>query len=288
MTLDTRETFTNWLLTIIVYCATRKVEMRAFCAISKLSINRRIQFNELFHSFFHFSNFIVKMRKNDFFDFIYRIKKLKKIENYSTWKKNFKFIMMMTRLWSYILRRVKVSMSSIKSLTFFVIAFDETIIVDVIIAKQKKNYKKEKKKYENELMIWKKKHEKCMIMFTLACDEKSRIFIKNFTNANKTYEILKREYDIIDLIIIDASIQKLCRVNCVDKEELTQYSTHMKYHINILLQSDIILLSSFLDFIFKMNFSLDQTQYIFFMIHFVKTRDVELIIDEIIVALVDL
>ena len=125
-------------------------------------------------------------------------------------------------------------------------------------------------------------------MLTLACDEESRIFIKEFTNACKAYEILKREYDTIDLATIDASMQELCRVNCVDKGELTQYSTHMKHHISILLQSDIILLSAFLDFIFKMSLPLDQTQYIFSMIHFAKTRGVELIIDEMIVALVDL
>ena len=127
-----------------------------------------------------------------------------------------------------------------------------------------------------------------MIMFTLTCDEQSRIFIKNFTNVNKAYEILKREYDIIDLIIIDVSMQKLCRVNCVDKEELIEYSIHIKHHINIFLQSDIIFSFAFLDFIFRMSLSLDQTQYIFLMIHFVKTRDVELIIDEMIATLVDL
>ena len=37
-----------------------------------------------------------------------------------------------------------------------------------------------------------------------------------------------------------------------------------------------------------MSFSFDQTQYIFLIIYFVKTRDVEFIIDEIITILVDL
>ena len=37
-----------------------------------------------------------------------------------------------------------------------------------------------------------------------------------------------------------------------------------------------------------MNLFLDQTQYIFSMIYFVKTRDVELIIDEIIIVLIDI
>ena len=228
------------------------------------------------------------MRENDFFIFIYRIKKLKRVANYSTWKKNFKFIVMIARLWDYISRRIKVSMSSSRSIALFVITFDDAIIIEMIINEQKKKYKKEKKNYENELIVWKKKHEKCMIMFTLTCDEQSRIFIKNFTNVNKTYEILKREYDIINLIIIDVSMQKLCRVNCVDKEKLIEYSIYMKYHMNILLQSDIIIFFAFLNFIFKMNFSFDQTQYIFSMIHFVKTRDVKFIIDEMIIALIDI
>ena len=196
--------------------------------------------------------------------------------------------MMIARLWDYISRRIKVSMSSSRSIALFVIAFDDAIIIEMIINEQKKKYKKEKKNYENELIVWEKKHEECMIMLTLTCDEQSRIFIKNFTNVSKTYEILKREYDIIDLVIIDVSMQKLCRVNCVDKEELIEYSIHMKHHINILLQSDIIFLFAFLNFIFKMSLSLDQIQYIFSMIHFVKTRDVELTIDEMIVALIDI
>ena len=228
------------------------------------------------------------MGENDFSTFIYRIKRLKKVANYPTWEKDFKFIMVIARLWDYISRRIKVSMPPSRSIALFVIALDDAIIIEMITNEQKKEYKEEKKNYEDELIVWEKKHEECMTMLTLTCDEQPRIFIKSFTNASKTYEILKREYGTIDLAIIDASMQELCRVNCVDKEELIEYSTHMKHHINILLQSDIILPFAFLDFIFRMSLSLDQTQYIFSMIHFVKTRGVELTIDEMIVALIDI
>lgn len=229
------------------------------------------------------------MKKNCSSSSIYRIKKLKGAVNYQTWELDFKATMVTARLWGHISGRVDAPVPPIEPVPSRVIDLDGHVIVDRVTTEQQNIYQKEQEEYENELITWDEEHEVCMAMLTLACDQEPRIFIKNMTNAKEAYEILKREYgQKMDLAIIDASVQELCRVNCVDKGGLTQYSAHFKHHITVLQQSGITLPPAFLGSIFRMGLPGDQNQYILPLVHSAKRRGVELTIDEMLAVLIDL
>ena len=126
-----------------------------------------------------------------------------------------------------------------------------------------------------------------MIMFIFFVKTKFRIFIQNFIDFNLAFQMLKIQYDIIDLITLNVSIQKLCRINMFDKNEIIQYATHMKHHINKLRQIQCEFFVNFIDFLFRMNLSTNLNFYVFQLIHSIKFRNVEFIIDDMIVALMN-
>jgi len=99
---------------------------------------------------------------------IYRVSKLKKSENYESWKKNIINVLKVKNLWMIILKKLKKS----TSLSFDVSTAD-------------------KKKYITDVQHWKDRNDGISDIIDFSCEKRLRIHIFKADNVTKMWSILK-------------------------------------------------------------------------------------------------
>ncbi len=117
---------------------------------------------------------------------IYRVSKLKKSENYESWKKNIINVLKVKDLWMIILKKLKKS----TSLSFNVSTAD-------------------KKKYITDVQHWKDRNDRISDIIDFSCEKKFRIYIFKANNITKMWFILKTQYEQLNLIILFLTIKEL-------------------------------------------------------------------------------
>ena len=109
----------------------------------------------------------------------------------------------------------------------------ETIVVNIIFIVEKfDQYNKIFVEYEIKKKIYDEKHEKTFAYLNFIVEKNSRTHIANYINVEKTKNILKKQYEISNLIILNMSLQKICRTNQIDKIDFENYVQHLKQHCN--------------------------------------------------------
>ena len=116
---------------------------------------------------------------------------------------------------------------------------------------------------------------------------KFRAHVKNVNNFKKTIAKLLKQYNFINLAIIDIFFQKIYRFNMNDFKLINEYVNYIQRHYNKILQANKTIDSWIFSICFRMRLSSYLNFYIFQLIYIVKDSDRELTIDEIIVALIE-
>ena len=80
--------------------------------------------------------------------------------------------------------------------------------------------------------IYDEKHEKILAYLNFIVEKNSRTHIAKYINVEKTKNMLKKQYEISNLIILNMSLQKICRTNQIDKIDFENYVQHLKQHCN--------------------------------------------------------
>ena len=74
-----------------------------------------------------------------------------------------------------------------------------------------------------------------MIKINLILKFNFKIHIKHHINSYFATKILKKQYEISDLTIVDMIFQKICRINMIDKISIIAFDEHLKQQYNYVL-----------------------------------------------------
>ena len=85
------------------------------------------------------------------------------------------------------------------------------------------------------------KHKLILINMRFTCKIEFRVHFREHIDAHVAFEVLRTQYDIENLITIDTIIQKICQTRMTNKNIVTIYVTHLKYHYNKILNVDQII-----------------------------------------------
>ena len=115
---------------------------------------------------------------------------------------------------------------------FITDAIETTVINTIFIAEKSDQYNKILVEYEIKKKIYDEKHEKAFAYLNLIVEKNSRAHIAKYINVEKARNMLKKQYEISDLIILNMSLQEICRTNQIDKVDFENYVQHLKQHCN--------------------------------------------------------
>lgn len=105
--------------------------------------------------------------------------------------------------------------------------------VNVIFIDEKiDRYNKILVEYDIKKNVYDEKHEKTLVYLNLIVEKNSRIHIAKYINAKETRNMLKKQYEISNLITLNMSLQEICRTNQIDKVNLEDYVQHLKQYCN--------------------------------------------------------
>ncbi len=135
----------------------------------------------------------------------YRVLKLKKSENYESWKKNIINVLKVKDLWMIISEKLKKS----TSLSFNVLTAD-------------------KKKYITDVQHWEDRNNRVSDIIDFSCEKKLRIHIIKAESVIKMWSILKIQYKQLNLIILFLTIKKLTQTKQLNFKFIQNYANSLK------------------------------------------------------------
>ena len=219
------------------------------------------------------------MRKNFA---VYRITKLKRVENFILWVEKLKFCFILFQLWFYIFEIEKESFSSVKSNLR-----KKNDIERAMIKTKQTIYDAEYKQYKKNHKKWIIAHNKICAAMHISFKQRFRSHVKNMKNDTKVFLKFKSFYETIDLITIDFAVKKICSKSFVDFKNVDDWTKHLKKWKNEINAIDENLFVWFMSSRFRMSLTRNLNSYMFHFIHEVKLRETILIIDEMIKTLID-
>ncbi len=194
----------------------------------------------------------------------YQFSKLKKSENYKSWKINIISTLKVKDLWWIILRKLKKSIISNSEFKTAV-----------------------KKKYVSIILNWKNKNNRVCDVIIFSIEQKLRIHIVKIEDIIKMWSILKTQYEQSNLIILYLMIKELTQSKQLNFNFIQNYADSLKQAVikcsNIDNAVTLWMLSNL--FLLDLNESLEL--YIFDLIQSVKINKIDLFIKNMIIALVN-
>jgi len=136
---------------------------------------------------------------------IYRVSRLKKSENYESWKKNIINVLKVKDLWMIISRKLK----KLTSLSF-----------NVLIA--------DKKKYITDVQHWEDRNDRVSDIIDFSCEKKLRIHIFKADDVTKMWFILKTQYEQSNLITLFLTIKELTQSKQLNFKFIQNYADSLK------------------------------------------------------------
>jgi len=195
---------------------------------------------------------------------IYRVSRLKKSENYESWKKNIINVLKVKDLWMIISRKLK----KLTSLSF-----------NVLIA--------DKKKYITDVQHWEDRNDRVSDIIDFSCEKKLRIHIFKADDVTKMWFILKTQYEQSNLITLFLTIKELTQSKQLNFKFIQNYADSLKQVVikcaDIKKTVESWMLSNL--FLLSLNESLES--YIFDLIQSIKINKFKLLINDMTIALVD-
>ncbi len=174
----------------------------------------------------------------------YQFSKLKKSENYKSWKINIISTLKVKDLWWIILRKLKKSIISNSEFKTAV-----------------------KKKYVSTILNWKNKNNRVCDVIIFSIEQKLRIHIVKIKDIIKMWSILKTQYEQSNLIILYLMIKELTQSKQLNFNFIQNYADSLKQAVikcsNIDNAVTLWMLSNL--FLLDLNESLEL--YIFDLIH---------------------
>ncbi len=195
---------------------------------------------------------------------IYRVSKLKRSENYESWKKNIINVLKVKDLWMIISRKLKKS----ASLSF-----------NVSIA--------DKKKYITDVQHWEDRNDRVSDIIDFSCEKRLRIHIFKADDVTKMWSILKTQYEQSNLIILFLTIKELTQSKQLNFKFIQNYADSLKQVVIKCADIEKTVESWMLSNLFLLSLNESLESYIFDLIQSIKINKSELLIDDMTIALVD-
>ena len=140
--------------------------------------------------------------------------------------------------------------------------------------------------YQTETKKWSNSHAKIMIIIKFICEIDIQIYLINIINAHKALIILKNLYKKTDSSIIDISYKKINQSNLKKDFKIETYVQHLKKYKKKIIQTDENIENWQMSSVFHMNLLFRLNFYVFQLVHAVKNTEKEVIINEIMTALI--
>ncbi len=195
---------------------------------------------------------------------IYRISKLKRSENYESWKKNIINVLKVKDLWMIISRKLKKS----ASLSFDVSTAD-------------------KKKHITDVQHWKDRNNRASDIIDFSCEKRLRIHIFKADNVTKMWSILKTQYKQSNLTILFLTIKELTQSKQSNFKFIQNYADSLKQVTIKCADIEKTVESWMLSNLFLLDLNESLESYIFDLIQSIKINKFELLIDDMTITLVD-
>ncbi len=195
---------------------------------------------------------------------IYRVSKLKRSENYESWKKNIINVLKVKDLWMITSRKLKKP----ASLSF-----------DVSIA--------DKKKYITDVQHWKDRNDRVSDIIDFSCEKRLRIHIFKADDVTKMWSILKTQYEQSNLITLFLTIKELTQSKQSNFKFIQNYADSLKQVVIKCADIEKTVESWMLSNLFLLGLNESLEPYIFDLIQSVKVNKFELLIDDMTIALAD-
>ena len=196
---------------------------------------------------------------------------------------------MIVEFWNYVNNRIKFSImfDLSKQRTSITNAIERRNVNVIFIDEKIDRYNKILVEYDIKKNVYDEKHEKTLVYLNLIVEKNSRIHIAKYINAKETRNMLKKQYEISNLITLNMSLQEICRTNQIDKVNLEDYVQHLKQYCNKIKIVEKNVSKWMLKSFFWMSLFIRFNFYVFQLIHFVKTNNKKFIIDDMIIVLIN-
>ncbi len=195
---------------------------------------------------------------------IYRVSKLKRSENYESWKKNIINVLKVKDLWMIISKKLKKSTS---------LSFDASTA--------------DKKKHITDVQHWEDRNHRVSDIIDFSCEKKFRIHIFKVDNVTKMWSILKTQYEQSNLITLFLTIKELTQSKQLNFKFIQNYADSLKQVVIKCADIKKTVESWMLSNLFLLDLNESLESYIFDLIQSVKINKFELLIDDMTIALID-
>ncbi len=193
----------------------------------------------------------------------YRVSKLKKSENYESWKKNIINVLKVKDLWMIISEKLKKS----TSLSFDVSTAD-------------------KKKYITDVQHWEDRNDRISDIIDFSCEKKLRIHIIKAESIIKMWFILKTQYEQSNLITLFLTIKKLTQTKQLNFKFIQNYANSLKQVVVKCSDIEKTIQSWMLSNLFLLDLNESLESYIFNLIQSIKINKFDLLINDMTIVLV--
>ncbi len=194
----------------------------------------------------------------------YRVSKLKRSENYESWKKNIINALKVKDLWIITSRKLKKS----TSLSFDVSTAD-------------------KKKYITDIQRWEDRNDRASDIIGFSCEKRLRIHIFKADDVTKMWSILKTQYEQSNLTILFLTIKELTQSKQSNFKFIQNYADSLKQVAIKCADIEKTVESWMLSNLFLLDLNESLEPYIFDLIQSIKVNKFDLLIDDMTIALAD-
>jgi len=190
--------------------------------------------------------------------------KLKRSENYESWKIDIISTLKVKDLWWVILRKLKKSIISNSEFKTAV-----------------------KKKYVSTILNWEDKNDRVCDVIIFSIEQRFRIHIVKIEDVIKMWSILKTQYEQSNLITLYLTIKELTQSKQLNFNFIQNYADLLKRAVIKCLDIDNAVALWMLSNLFLLDLNENLELYIFDLIQSVKINKINLFIENMIIALVD-
>ena len=92
----------------------------------------------------------------------------------------------------------------------------------------KSSSSKEQKAYTEKLLNWQDKNARAVVTIRLACEAGSRVHIKGLEDAVAVWVMLKKQYEVTDLVTVNLVIGSMCLSKQIDFNSIEAYGQNIK------------------------------------------------------------
>ncbi len=194
----------------------------------------------------------------------YWFSKLKKSENYKSWKIDIISTLKVKDLWWVILKKLKKSIISNSE-------FKTTV----------------KKKYISTILNWKDKNNRVCNVIIFSIKQKFRVHIVKIEDVIKMWSILKTQYEQSNLITLYLMIKELTQSKQLNFNFIQNYADLLKWAVIKCSDINNAVALWMLSNLFLLNLNENLESYIFDLIQSIKINKIDLFIKNMIIALVN-